>query len=436
MPQLTSTQSSLILSVAKGNSLIVRNRSGVETVTGSSVAREDATAVLGSGAYVYGPQTSASTLTISTTGVCDYDIVAGDPTPATEPARVVRSAATGAPASLIDPATGQPVGAGGGVGGLLSMFSRPSDSISKTVTQEYQSVASGGGTLTLIDTTSTPGSGVVDMVQVIASSPQGGLDARLAIYVDGESTPSLDCELQCFGSFFQQAPTIFSVPHFRVGRGSTGLQYWIKWPIPYSKSIRIVLTNSSTTTTTYWCAVNYSKFNHTIPYRLKCSARGYVDRLQNVTPAQQYDRTVKFLDLPSGAGNVGYVVGFTYAAFNVSSTTNRDSYLENNIVLYHGTEARDGSVVPSWNSTGTEDFLMSAFYFDQGEGSFGDIAVTSRNRAGNGNTTVIADLWSAYGGIRFTDGCLLAMEQGKAVTPGVSSVNIDLGYQVLYYVGA
>lgn len=141
MPQLTSTQSSLILSVAKGNSLIVRNRSGVETVTGSSVAREDATAVLGSGAYVYGPQTSASTLTISTTGVCDYDIVAGDPTPATEPARVVRSAATGAPASLIDPATGQAVGGGGVKSNRVGLFG---DSITQQTTITNLSTADNG----------------------------------------------------------------------------------------------------------------------------------------------------------------------------------------------------------------------------------------------------------------------------------------------------
>lgn len=120
MPQLTSTQSGLIRSVAKGNSLVVRNKSGVETVTGSSVAREDATAILGAGAYVYGPQTADSTLTISTTGVLDYDIVAGDPTPAGGAALVTRNASTGSPSGLIDPATGQPLGGGGGAGLVLS----------------------------------------------------------------------------------------------------------------------------------------------------------------------------------------------------------------------------------------------------------------------------------------------------------------------------
>jgi hypothetical protein len=79
MPQLTSTQSGLIVSVASGNTLRIYSRSGTATVTGSTVTVEDATATLG--CFVYGPQTSAANITISTSGVCDYDVVAGDPTP-------------------------------------------------------------------------------------------------------------------------------------------------------------------------------------------------------------------------------------------------------------------------------------------------------------------------------------------------------------------
>lgn len=114
MARLFSTAQSLKINVPKGSSLVIRNQSGTETVTGSSVIREDASAVLGSGVFVYGPQTASSDVTISTNGACDYDIVAGDPTPATSSALVTRSASTGSPTGLIDPATGQAVGSGGG----------------------------------------------------------------------------------------------------------------------------------------------------------------------------------------------------------------------------------------------------------------------------------------------------------------------------------
>lgn len=95
MAILSSGSGSLRLSVPVGSSLIIRNFSGTETVTGSSVAREDATSRLGAGAYVYGPQTSASTLTISTTGTLDYQVVAGDPTPSVGASGFTLNATTG-----------------------------------------------------------------------------------------------------------------------------------------------------------------------------------------------------------------------------------------------------------------------------------------------------------------------------------------------------
>ena len=82
MPTLANGSGALRINVPKGSSLIIRNQSGVETVTGSSVAREDATFALGANAVVYGPQSASSDVSISTTGVLTYDIVAGDPTPA------------------------------------------------------------------------------------------------------------------------------------------------------------------------------------------------------------------------------------------------------------------------------------------------------------------------------------------------------------------
>lgn len=84
MTILTSASGSRPLSLAKGETLIIRNYSGLETVTGSTAAREDASAALGAGAVVYGPQTGAATVTISTTGALDHSSVMGDPLPAAD----------------------------------------------------------------------------------------------------------------------------------------------------------------------------------------------------------------------------------------------------------------------------------------------------------------------------------------------------------------
>lgn len=124
MAILTSGAGSLKLSVPKGSSLIIRNLSGTETVTGSGSAREDATAFLGAGAYVYGPQAAEVQVTISTTGTLDYSVVAGDPTPATPDVYVTRNPATGAPTGIVD-GTGTTVAAGGGgTSALLADLSR------------------------------------------------------------------------------------------------------------------------------------------------------------------------------------------------------------------------------------------------------------------------------------------------------------------------
>jgi hypothetical protein len=83
MTILYSGNGTIRFPVAAGNSLKIRNLSGVETVTGSSAGREDASSSIGAGFVVYGPQSVDTTITLSTTGQCDYQVVAGDPTPNT-----------------------------------------------------------------------------------------------------------------------------------------------------------------------------------------------------------------------------------------------------------------------------------------------------------------------------------------------------------------
>ncbi len=78
---MNSGVGTLGLSVPKGATLVIRNYSGVETVTGSGATREDASAYLGAGTYSYGPQSAACNVQISTTGDLDYGIVFGDATP-------------------------------------------------------------------------------------------------------------------------------------------------------------------------------------------------------------------------------------------------------------------------------------------------------------------------------------------------------------------
>lgn len=88
MTMLYSSQGTITFPIAAGNTLVVNNLSGVETVTGSTVSREDVSSSFGSGRYGYGPQTSAVTITLSTTGQCDYEIRVGDVTPSRDAIKI------------------------------------------------------------------------------------------------------------------------------------------------------------------------------------------------------------------------------------------------------------------------------------------------------------------------------------------------------------
>lgn len=86
MTMLFSGQS-LPLTLSAGQSLVLKDISGTSSVTGSTVTKEDATTRIGAGFSVYGPQSSGATLTLSTTGQCDWQVVNGDATPPTETLR-------------------------------------------------------------------------------------------------------------------------------------------------------------------------------------------------------------------------------------------------------------------------------------------------------------------------------------------------------------
>lgn len=77
MTILTSANGSLPLTLRKGETLVIRNYSGAESVSGSTSSSELAE----DGSVLYGPQFSNADLILSTSGQLDYRVVSGDPTP-------------------------------------------------------------------------------------------------------------------------------------------------------------------------------------------------------------------------------------------------------------------------------------------------------------------------------------------------------------------
>ena len=89
------TGTTLPLAVAAGQSLVIKELTGTATVTGSVTAREDASSSIGAGFVVYGPQPSAVSLSMTTTGLCEWQIVNGDATSAKSALRVTPDPLTG-----------------------------------------------------------------------------------------------------------------------------------------------------------------------------------------------------------------------------------------------------------------------------------------------------------------------------------------------------
>ena len=294
-----------------------------------------------------------------------------------------------------------------------------------------------GTTTTLIDTTATPGPGVIDQLFLVSSSFTGVRDAYFRIYIDGSATP-ISIQGHHFGTFTVNAsPGKFQTNHLYMqqANGSAQLEIGCKYPIPFKTSIKIVYdTAQCIAATTIFSNIEY-RLGVSLPYKFGFSGAGYDGRSIGVTPTQQGNRTVQFLALPSGRGISGFIAGFTLCANNPSVTTNpqRDTYLENNIVVYQGNQPRDGSVAPAYNSTGTEDFFKSNYYFNQGEGSYNDVFVSALHEGASLALCVHRDLLSSIRGLQFDDGCLFTWETGLAASPGVSVTNIDLFWGVWYY---
>jgi hypothetical protein len=447
MSYTTNTSASFALTV--GQSVAVRtqlNEGAKVRVQGASADREYM--VNDANSKTIGPFAEAKTVTVSALyGTVEYDYG----TAPSLPAFVYTSAQTesSAPSNLalgyqpattpaLD-ATSQQVLANSGVRALAQFTS---GTRTGRAVNEKVSVAA-AGTLTLLDTTSTPGPGVVDSVEIIASVGSGVQGAILSAYVDGESAPSVTFELNNLGNFLITVPAtstgnFYATAHVEAGVTgvANGQGYWtaLRYPIPYSKSVRIVIS-AVPATTVYFTQVDYT-IGAVLPWRLKTNSIGYANRLTGQDTTTLGNRSLKMLDLPSGAGNTGFIAGLTY----VGAYANNLSYLEKNIVVYQGTQPRDGSVAPLWNSSGTEDIFGDPYYFGLGAAGLSSKPgrfVSSFNKSGTYfNVTAHVDFLQLYGGIKYDDGCLLTTETGLAADPGVTTGNAEIFYCTFYYVPA
>lgn len=457
MAQMTSATGSLPLRLSKGETLVIKDLAGSHTVTGSLAPREDASASVGAGFVVYGPQSSAVTVTISTTGAVDYQVVSGDVTPA--------------PAS--------------GGGAVLSKPSAPRRNIVNeqvTFLNNYGDFANPAYPLTGLMKIAeiTDGPGVVDHIKIICNANNAWRACELVVYVDDEVRPSVHFQFSHFGLDYQ--PTFDPIGHIydngkmkmkvqKLAGGVSTVECKFLYEIPYSRNIRVYI-HQRQPIVTWWTEVSYRP-GVSLPYRLKSKstnnngptyARGGTtgfaaaasshtspidgttavtlpSYLSNVTPTQMSNGTVNFMTVPAGVS--GSLVGFSVGYFGASAAS--FNYLEANFALYDQSQVAagisGGNVQARYMSTGMEDLFGSSFYFDEGIGNWGAYYISDYNtgNAVNGpsnatnNLRIVFNPMETYpGGLQFTDGAYFTLVQSATnlVSDPANAVGVNATGQI------
>ena len=343
----------------------------------------------------------------------------------------------------------------------------------------------------------TGGPGVVDHIKIISTASDAFRACQLVVFVDGEVTPSVNFQLSHFGLDYQSATDTTGhvwqngkmvLQVLPVASGISQCQVKFGYEIPYTSRIDVYIFQRQPIMT-WWTEVAY-RAGVVRPYRLKSQSTnsngptfarggttGYAAAAStftspmdgatpvslpafaaNVTPAQLSNGSVDLLTVP--AGTDGAVVAFSWGAFNPSQPN--FSYMEANVALYSATQKaaglNGGRVQALYESTGTEDFFGSSFYFLEGVGSWGDYYVTDYNSASNQggpgaanthNIRAVLDLTQRFpNGLEFRDGAYMTFVQsstnlvsdpGNATgnnTTGQTGIatNVSLAYLTLYYV--
>lgn len=284
---------------------------------------------------------------------------------------------------------------------------------------------------TLIDY--SPGSpGMVDFIQIVFSGQNAAGDSWLRVYIDGESTPSIDVDMGTFGTHYghtmpsrvRMESDLVMVEFGTTATNDGGWRkYDLRFGLPFKSSIRITLTVKGGGAT-LWTTV-LGKLGVNPGVKLYSAGVKWVNRAQSYpyTPTQQGNRSIVYLDRP--AGERGWVIWHSEC---VRGQTN-ESWQEKNMVMYDKADT-PGAMAPTiLDSTGTEDFYLGAFYFLHEKYSSRQGFVYKHSNYGR----MMARDFSLMGGIPYQNGILFCKEDGVHASGTPSNSNIEFGHTTLYY---
>lgn len=325
---------------------------------------------------------------------------------------------------FVGPALGNLVDGGSVVRGPLGKLAETKVSQTKT---ERQDGPAAGGSLTFATLT---GAGTVENLWYVTdcnATYNPGL--RLQVFIDGESTPSIDAELATLSwAGADQAdkgtPGGYSVSTEHVHGEAQGAGYisgYILFPIPYSDGCVVKMYNPSGASLSggiVFSQITYS--TRSLPYRLKSVCLPWAS---NTTISSD---PYTFLHL---SGTAGWVVWHGFAS---STSSTAPYHLERNIDTFV-----DGETTASIATSGTEDYFRSANYFRENfydghlesssPGAAWSVSDTAKNVA------CAVDLLALFGGVKFTTGVRVEWESEYVTWISRFADPARVGYLVLWY---
>jgi hypothetical protein len=275
---------------------------------------------------------------------------------------------------------------------------------------------------TLLDV-SGPGN-VVSLWMALGGGNGPALDARLRVYYDRAQTPAIDVDFGTLLVTHWGAGSVYgshTCPHVHVEINSNNYNtgFLITFPMPFGAAIRIAYYNTSTTqVANIYSMASYSltSTDEANGQRLRQQGARYLD--QAVTRGAGDVTTLAEI-----GGGPGWVV---YHSMVGGINAENDSWLERNMAFYV-----DGEKNPSIESTGTEDWYDSAWYFN----GWKDYGTSVHSYVGTDKPDgmphavgMATDLWSKWGGVPFANSVTVRALAEPACTTGDS-----LCWCVLYY---
>ncbi len=311
------------------------------------------------------------------------------------------------------------------------------------------------------------GSGCMTAIDLICGLNFEQFDSVLWIYVDGDvaGSPSLKipfCDLFASNYVAQNGSgpawgynkitgnQLFTSDDFDLelnawdnftGASIGGMRIRFKYPIPFSTGCRATIMHrgsSDNNSANYYLIAEYTP-DVTSPLRLKAatfpalSTTTSTDRNAGTTTSAGSDFTM----LNLGAGNSGWIAGTCMSMLSFANDSTGSTIFERNVYF-----AKDGESPPSYQSSGTEDYFGSSYYWGganhfQGNGCFGVFLREGGTISAVTDTAYAVlfrdNLQADSGGFRFSNGCTMKWVAGPDNGAGIVQSSASCRSTVLYY---